>query len=401
MIADRVLFIADHCVTPHKRITNVAILCEEDKILAIGNASAFDPELDKVIYDLRGTYAVPGFIDTHIHGAGGYDSTTGFENKEDFSSMSNTLASHGVTSFTPTIISMPREKLFASINSLTGLLDKEYDGAKPVGIRLEGPFINKLKRGSQNEDFIRSIDLGEARELIEEGKGKIKIMTFAPELDNSIPLIELLLENDIIPSMGHTAATEGEALRAIDAGATHCTHLYNGMPPLHHRSIGIAGVALTDDRVSAEIILDGFHIHPRMVDIVCRIKPKNQIIGVSDAIQGAGLLDGKYHLGRTQVNVTNGRVTTEDGIIAGTTMTLESGWRHLMAYSRLNITDSAACLTINPANILKLKNKGELLPGRDADIIFLDSQTNETSLVIRNGKIIYINDKLNLESSEI
>jgi N-acetylglucosamine-6-phosphate deacetylase len=162
------------------------------------------------------------------------------------------------------------------------------------------------------------------------------------------------------------------------------------MPVLHHRSVGIAGVALTDDRVTAEIILDGFHIHPRMIDIVCRTKPKDKIIGVSDAIQGAGLKDGTYHLGKTQIKVTDGRAVTNDGTIAGTTLTLERGWNHLVNYSQLDIKDAAACLTINPASLLNLKKHGELHPGRNADIAFFNTSNHKAVMTVRDGKIIYV-----------
>ena len=387
---NKTLFISDYCYTPRRRIVNATILCSNEKITAIGNASAFSANPDMVVYDLRGTYAVPGFIDTHIHGAGGFDSSTADEGTEDFRLMCKTLSGHGVTSFLPTIVSRPPGILLASISSLVKLLRKSHIGAEPLGIRLEGPYISKVKHGSQNESYIRPIDIGELKEIIATGKGEIKIMTFAPELDNSIKLIETLRENDIIPSMGHTMADETTVINAIDAGATHCTHVCNGMPVLHHRSVGIAGVALTDDRVTVEIILDGYHIHPRMIDIVCRTKPKNKIIGVSDAIQGAGLKDGTYHLGKTQIKVTNGRAVTNDGTIAGTTLTLERGWNHLVSYSQLDIKDAAACLTTNPASLFNLKGYGELRPGSNADIAFFNTSNNKAVLTVRNGKIVYI-----------
>jgi N-acetylglucosamine-6-phosphate deacetylase len=386
----RTLFLADYCFTPTRQIKHAAILCEKGKITAIGNASGFAPDTGVDIYDLRKTYAVPGFIDTHIHGSGGFDSTTADEMKEDFNLMCSTLASHGVTSFLPTIVSRYKKNLISSISAMRDLLTQEHVGAAPLGIRLEGPFISKEKRGSQNLKYIRDIDLGELDEIITEGNGEIKIMTFAPELEKSLKLIEKLRENNIIPSMGHSMADEETVLKAIDAGATHCTHLYNGMPLMHHRSVGLAGVAMTDDRVTTEIILDGYHIQPRMIDIVSRTKPKDKIIGVSDAIQGAGLKDGTYHLGKTQITVKNGRAFTEDGTIAGTTITLERGWNNLVYYSQLDIKDAAACLTSNPANLLGLKQIGELKAGRNADITFFNKTTNKAVLTVRNGKIIYL-----------
>ena len=386
----KILFISDYCYTPRKRIVNATILCKNEKITAIGNASAFSPDPNLLVYDLRGTYAVPGFIDSHIHGAGGFDSSTVDEGTEDFRLMCKTLASHGVTSFLPTIVSRPTDKLLASISSLGKLINKNHLGAEPLGIRLEGPYISKVKCGSQNKKFARPIDLGELKEIIAAGEGQIKIMTFAPELDNSIKLVEILKENDIVPSMGHTEADVETVQKAIEAGVVHCTHVCNGMPPLHHREVGIAAVALTDDRVSVEIILDAYHIHPRMIDIICRTKPRDKIIGVSDAIQAAGLPDGTYHLGKTQVKVTDGRVVTEEGTIAGTTLTLEKGWDHLVRYSQLDIKDAAACLTENPARLLNLEKIGELSPGRNADIAFFNSENNTAVLTVRDGKIVYI-----------
>ena len=396
-VSPRTLFLTDYCFTPTRQIKHAAILCEKGIITAIGNASGFAPDTGINIYDLRKTYAVPGFIDTHIHGSGGFDSTTADEMTEDFNLMCSTLASHGVTSFLPTVVSRYKSKFLSSIGALRDLLDENYIGAEPLGIRLEGPFISKEKRGSQNIKYIRDIDLGELDEIIAEGKGKIKIMTFAPELTNAVKLVEKLRENNIIPSMGHSMAGEETVIKAIDAGATHCTHLYNGMPLMHHRSVGLAGVAMTDDRVTAEIILDGYHIQPRMIDIISRTKPKNKIIGVSDAIQGAGLEDGTYHLGKTQITVKNGRAFTKDGTIAGTTITLEKGWNNLVCFSQLNIKDAAACLTSNPANLLNLKNIGELKAGSNADIAFFNKKTNKAVLTVRRGKVIYLDKNQNFK----
>lgn len=379
----------DFCLTPSRKIPNAGILCEGDKIIAIGGASAFDREVLLEVVELQGTYATPGMIDTHIHGAGGFDSSTAYENGSDISRMCMTLARHGTTSFLPTVISGPSEKMKLAISSLVSMFGKPYVGAEPVGIHVEGPFLNKEKHGSQHETDIRPIDLGEAREIINAGCGKIKVMTFAPELTDSIKLIELLLENNIIPSMGHSMADEQAVLRAVDAGARRCAHIYNGMPPLHHRAVGLTAVALTDDRISIEIILDGTHLHPKMVDLACRCKPKNMIIGVSDAIQGAGLDDGNYHIGETQVVVQHGRVTTPEGVLAGSTMMMERGWRHLVAFSHLDITESAACMTINPAQSIGLNDRGELRPGKLADISFFNSKNNNIRITISHGNILF------------
>jgi len=385
----RRLYVTDYCLSPYEHIPKSGILCQDDKIIAVGGASAFQQDDDLEIIKLPDCYAIPGFVDSHIHGAGGFDSSTAHHSPDDFREMCRVLASHGVTSFMPTTVSAPFPEMLEALNSLADLIEMPHEGAEPIGIHIEGPFLNKKKHGSQSEEDIMDIDLGKARELIEEGRGKVKIMTFAPELNGSTKLIELLLENNIVPSMGHSLGTEADVLRAVDAGATRCTHLFNGMPPLHQRHSTLTTVALTDDRISIELILDGSHLHPKMIDLACRIKPKDKLIGVSDAIQGAGLKDGIYHLGGAQIQVVNGKSMTEDGTLAGTTLTLEKGWHHLVTYSHMSITDAAACFSLNPARNLKLYDRGELKPKRRADLVFFDKDTNRVRMTVVNGKIVY------------
>lgn len=394
MKSRRRLYITDYCLTPYENISKSGILCEQGKILAVGGASAFVKEPGLEVIDMRGAYATPGFIDTHIHGAGGFDSSTASEDGADIDMMCKTLASHGVTSFVPTIVSSPIDSMLSSLTALVKALDKEHTGAEPVGIHMEGPFINKQKHGSQKvEDIFDEIDLGLAQELISAGQEKIKIFTFAPELKGSTNFVELLLENNIVPSMGHSVAYEDDVMKVIEAGAVRCTHIFNGMPPLHQREVTLTTVALTDDRITIEIIADGFHLDPRMVDLACRSKPKNKLIGVSDAIQGAGLKDGTYHLGSSEITVEDGLSRTLDGTIAGTTMTLEKGWHHLVTYSHLQNLEAATCFTVNPARDIGLADRGVLRPGKRADISFFDTETNKTRLTVSRGRIVYDSKK--------
>lgn len=388
-LSRRVLYIVDYCLTPYEQIKNAGILCEDDSILAMGGSTAFTKEEGLEVIELQGSYAVPGFIDTHIHGAGGFDSSAADEHKDNIESMCKTLASHGTTAFLPTIVSEQRDKMLSVLDTLADIVDTEYAGAIPVGINLEGPFLNGHKRGAQQQCNIRAIDLGEAKELIAAAKGKIKIMTLAPELKGSSELIELLRENNIIPSMGHCIADEKIVLRAVDAGALRCTHLFNGMPQLHQRDIGLAALALVDNRLDVELILDGALIHPRMIELACRAKPKTKIIGISDAVEGMGMSDGRYHLGESEIKIQNGKVTTIDGTIAGTTQSLEKGWQHLAEASHMMRKDAAACLSINPARSIGLKNRGELKPGKYADIAFFNTKTHNARLTVSRGKIVY------------
>lgn len=387
----RQLYITGFCLTPHQTINNGAILCEQDLILAVGGSSAFVREPDVEIIELEDCYAAPGFVDSHIHGAGSFDSSTAFVEGADISELSRILASHGITSFVPTVISAPREKMLQNLNALSAMLERsDYPGSEPIGIHIEGPFLNRLKHGSQRVEDINELDLGFARELIATARGKTKIMTFAPELDRAVELIELLLENNITPSMGHSIASEEEVLRAVDAGARRCTHLYNGMPPLHQRNASLGVVALTDDRITIELILDGSHLlHPRMLDLACRAKPKDKLIGISDCVQGADMVDGRYHLGLAEIEVHNGLATTVDGTLAGTTLNLGKGWQCLRSFSHMSITEAAACVTINPAKALGMEDRGILRPGKRADIAFFDKKSHEPRMTVCRGRIVF------------
>lgn len=389
MAEKRTLYLTDYCLSPYDSIARGAILCEGDKIIAMGGSSAFSQDPDMKIVDMSGTYALPGFIDTHTHGAGGFDSSTGFKSGHKIEKMCATLASHGITSFIPTIVSGPVNDMLSAISMLVKELKSRTNGAEACGLNIEGPFISHKKSGSQKKSDIMKIDLGLAKELIQAAKGNMKIMTFAPELKKSIKLIELLKENGIEPSMGHSVAEEDSVIRAVNAGSHRCTHLYNGMPALHQRHSSLTSVALTDDRITVELILDGYHLNPRMVDLACRTKPKDKLVGMSDSVEGAGLKDGKYHLGSSVVNVKNGIVRNDDGVLAGTTLTLEEGWHHLITYSHLSQTEAAACFSANPAKSISLDDRGELLPGKRADISFFNTETNQVMLTLVNGKVAY------------
>ena len=384
MAKNRTLFLTDYCLTPHVHIPNAGILCEEKKIIAVGGASAFsldEPGLH--VIDLTDAYATPGFIDSHIHGGGSYDTAKALEPDADINILCRHLATHGITTFLPTLMSYPRDKMIALTAKLAELVEDSHEGADPCAINLEGPFINVRKCGSQNPEAIRSIDMGYARELIAAGNGRIKLLTFAPELKDADKLIELLLENGVIPSMGHSIANPEEVLRAIDAGARRCTHLYNGLPPLHHRISSITDVVLTHNDIAVELIVDGAHIDPRMVDITARVKPNDKIIGISNAIEFENTDGSRYF------KKEDGLVYTRSGVIAGTTMTLETGWAHLKNYSNMPGNLAAACFTSNPAQDLGLITRGEIRPGKRADITFFDLETNNVCMTVSNGSIVY------------
>lgn len=384
MPKNRTLFLTDYCLTPHVNIPNAGILCEGNKIIAVGGASAFSlDEPGLRVIDLTHACATPGFIDSHIHGGGGYDTGRALEPDADIGILCRHLAAHGVTTYLPTLISYPKDTMIALTAKLAELTGKSQEGADPYAINLEGPFINVRKCGSQNPEAVSPIDLGYARELLAAGGGRIKLLTFAPELKDADKLIELLLENGVIPSMGHSMAGPDEVLRAVDAGARRCTHLYNGLPPLHHRISSITDIMLTHNDISVELIVDGVHIDPRMVDITARVKPNDKIIGISNAIEFENTANTPF------IKKEDGLVYTRTGVIAGTTMTLETGWAHLRNYSHMPENLATACFTSNPAEDLGLITRGEIRPGKRADITFFDLETNKVCMTVSNGTIVH------------
>ena len=377
----RILFLLNHCLTPFERIETCGILCEKDTIIAIGGETAFsldEPGLEVV--KLPDAYGLPGFIDTHIHGLGAHVVPDFSGTRDPIQEMSRILARHGVTTFFPTIVSMPRETMIAQVDAICGSIQRGYKFAEPQAMHLEGPFINPQKRGDQIASNISPVDLGFARELFEAGHGRIKVMTFAPEMPNAVKLVELMLEYGVIPSMGHSLATESETLKAIDAGAHRCTYIFNAMPAIYHRSSSLTAIALTDDRVTIEIIVDGLHLHPTIVNMIVRCKPADKIVVISNAV----ILE--HH---REPDAQPEIIRTGDGVISGSTMTLENSWLHLLSYGNMDESLAAACISTNPAKDLGLIMRGELRPGKRADITILDSRTNRVRMTISRGNIIY------------
>ncbi|MBR7121560.1 MAG: N-acetylglucosamine-6-phosphate deacetylase [Lentisphaeria bacterium] len=384
----RRLYLADYLITPDHIIPNGGVLCENEKIIAVGGVSGFSMNEELELFRFENAYITPGFIDTHIHGAGGFDCSRAGASRNDLAAMSAIMGERGATGFFPTVVADEPEKMIANLQILSAAMKNPLPGADAIGINIEGPFLNPEKAGAQPKHLLGKIDLKFAADLIDAGEGLIKIMTFAPELANADKLIELLLSRNVIASMGHSLAGEHETLRAIDAGSTHCTHLFNGMNPLHQRNVGLPGIVLTDDRVTVELIIDGRHVHSRMVDLACRCKTLRQIIGISDGTMASGMPDGSYHIGPSEIIVKNGFSQNSSGKLAGTTTMLDAGWHSLMSCGHLSETKAAQAVTRNPAEHFKLFDRGQLLPGLRADLAVFEHTTNRPLLTVRRGEII-------------
>ncbi|RMD76174.1 MAG: N-acetylglucosamine-6-phosphate deacetylase [Lentisphaerae bacterium] len=381
----------DYCLTPFTQVNNAAIIINDGKIQAVGGISAISQREKYHVIELEGKCAVPGFVDTHISGAAGFDCMHAPEAPERFAHMSRALARHGVTAFTPTTQTASVDQIRSVLKTLADLIKSGlHPGAVPLGIHLNGPFLSYNKRGAHKAEYLRDIDLDLAREFCEVAQGTIKIFTFAPELKGSVELTRFLVERGISPCMGHSEANEEQIMANVEAGCNRCLHLYNGMEPLRQRRIGLAAIALIDDRIWVELIPDGIHSHWGMLRLACRCKNKSKVIGISNATEAAGLEDGCYHLGDQTIFVRNGLVNLKDGTIAGSTHFLDENFRNLLIHAELSESDAVTFCSYNPLRSIGITDRGEIKPGRQADITLLDCRTKEVVMTIIAGRIAYM-----------
>lgn len=332
--------------------------------------------------DLSNKLVIPGLIDQHIHGCGGFDVEDA--SLEALAAMSEELARHGVTSFCPTVMARPIEGLPSILNMIRVGQRQSLPGAYVHGARLEGPYLSPLKKGAQKESCLSKPDAGEFLALWNRYPGLIKIVDLAPELEGAEDFIRRVRSRCVI-SMAHTAASYEGALEAFRQGVGQATHLFNGMAALDHREPGPAGAVLDSEQVRAELICDGIHIHPAMLRLAFRILGSRAVV-VSDSMRAAGMPDGEYTLGGQKVCVRQGTALLRDGTLAGSTTNLHQELRNLLRFG-IPLAQAVKAMTLNPAVQLGAdKTTGSIQPGKYADLVVLD-QDYEIFMVLVKGKI--------------
>lgn len=365
---------------------------KEEKIESIGEMGSC-PTLataDRVIDCIGKQYVIPGMIDIHVHGAAGFDFMDG--KREAFEGIALALAKEGTTSFLATTITNPVSYTSDTLKSLGKYrTDSNSPGAaEMIGIHLEGPFINKQQKGAQPQSAIILPNANLFKEWQELSGDAIKIITYAPELDNDFELLTELKKNDVIPSMGHTNASYDESINAITHGVTHATHLFNGMKGMHHRDPGVVGAVLLQDDVHVEIIPDGIHFHPHLLKLIVKMKGLEKVLVITDGMRAKGMPDGEYDLGGQQVTVRDGIcLLTSSGSLAGSIVTMNGARMNLANWLDLSIHEQIQITSTNQANRLGLSNrKGSIKIGKDADIVVL-SQDGAVELTICRGSVAY------------
>ena len=316
--------------------------------------------------DLTGCTVVPGFVDIHIHGCSGSD--TADADDASMQAMSRYLAQHGVTAFCPTSMTLPEDALssqFAAVERVKG----HEDGARILGVRMEGPFLSMTKKGAQCADFIRKPDAAEFRRL--HAVSPVRIVDAAPETDGAFAFAEAICGMSTV-SMAHTAADFDTAQDALRHGFSHATHLFNAMPPIQNRAPGAVTAVLDSDTATAEMICDGFHNHPAIVRMAFRLLGEDRIAVVSDAMRAAGCPDGDFVLGGQTVFVRNGQARLADGTIAASTTNVYEEFRNLLRWG-IPLRQALKACTVNPARIARADAQiGTVAPGKYADLLVMD-----------------------------
>lgn len=337
--------------------------------------------------DFEGLDILPGFIDVHNHGAVGIDVNEA--DAEGLLEIGRFLARHGVTAWMPTLVpdsDANYRRVISEIERLM-LLQKDQNAAQAVGVHYEGVFANEKMCGALRPEYFKSFTGTEVRELPTLRHG-VHMTTFAPEIGGGVPLAYRLVEEGWVASIGHTRADIDTLDKAYEAGARHITHFYNAMTGLHHRDVGVVGWALTNRHVTFDIIADGIHSNPKMLDFACRTKTPEKVALISDSVAPTGLGDGEFELWGETVTVENGRTRNERGSIAGSVITMLDAVNNMRDLGFSN-SDVALMASRNPARLLGLESeRGSIEIGKRADFTALDSDGN-VALTMIGGRVVF------------
>ena len=376
-----------------KGFKNTYVYFEGDGIIKSGfkvenkKIAPIDSDADGLL-ELDDKYIViPGFIDKHIHGANHSDAM--YPTYDDISNIAKSIAQEGVTGFLPTTMTQSKENVAAALKNIRIYIEQDNDeGAAVLGIHLEGPFISKKYKGSQHEQYILADDIETMKYFQEVSGNNIRHVTFAYE-ENGREFTEYLVKQGIVASIGHSDATAADVFEAVKAGVTSVTHVYNAMRGLHPREAGVLGASLLADELYCELIADLIHVSPEAIRILYKMKGKDKIVLVTDAIESKHLSDGVYQLGGQDVYVKAGEARLASGVLAGSNLTMNKAVKNFIDVTGVFLTEAVDMATINPARVLKIDGqKGSIKFGKDADFAVIDKDLN-VYLTVRGGKVIY------------
>jgi N-acetylglucosamine-6-phosphate deacetylase len=394
---------AGRILTPDEEISDGVIIVEGSRITALGHRDEIRVPPGAIDYVAAGLTVVPGFVDLHIHGAGGHDVMEA--NARALDRITSTIARHGTTSILATTVSAPIEETCRSLAGIARYIRShetpeeaapdeaasEKDAkegklaAEILGIHLEGPFISKARRGVHPPDAITAPSIEILDRLLKAADGLVRIVTIAPELPGSIEFIAAAVAAKLVVGLGHTDADYDQTRAAVQAGARHAVHTYNAMRPFSHRDPGIVGAILTDPEVTAEVIADLVHVAGPAIQVLIGSKGFDTVLLVSDGIAATGMPDGNYRLGNFEVNVRDGICRNSEGKLAGSTLTLDRALRNIVALG-VPLQDAVRMATVLPARRLGLAGKkGIIAVGADADLVALTPDLRVAGVMTRGA----------------
>jgi N-acetylglucosamine-6-phosphate deacetylase len=347
------------------------MLIEDGIIAAVGARAEIDGPPNALVIDFGDAILAPGLIDIHVHGGAGHDVMEASDSS--LAAVERLMAKHGVTSYCPTTVTAPIDDTLHALEGLGEAIKRATgsgDGtrARPLGVHLEGPFLSHAKRGVHPPALLQPASRDLCDRMWSAADGRVSVLTIAPEIDGALDLISDATRRGVCVSLGHSDANFSQAQAGIVAGARHATHTFNAMRTLDHRDPGILGAVLADRKLTADIIVDGIHVHPEVVDLFVRAKGIDGAVLITDAISATGMPDGIYQLGGIEVRVHDGRCES-NGRLAGSVLTLDHAVRNTAKFAGIRLQDAIRMATINPARVLGIdKKKGTLSIGADADI---------------------------------
>ena len=384
----KTVFTARRLYTPVEEIQNPLLVAEDGLISEVSSRSAKEVPAEASLVDFGDAVLAPGFVDIHIHGGAGLDAMRALPSE--LPRLGRFLSTHGVTGYFPTTVAAPLDATYSALGRLADAIEADAANghsvqARPLGIHLEGPFLSHKRRGVHPLENLVAPTVEIFERLWQAARGHVHMLTIAPEISGAMEVIAEAARRKICVSIGHSDAQMPIAQDAVNAGARHATHTFNAMRPLDHRDPGIIAEVLDDDRLTADIIVDGIHVAPPIVKLFLLAKGRERAVLITDAISATGMPDGRYQLGPIEVDVKDGKCTS-NGSLAGSVLTMDRAVRNVTQFSNWSLQDAVRAATLNPAQAVGLSgHHGSLAPGRAADFNVL-CKTGEVLKTIIRGQ---------------
>ncbi|AQW51609.1 N-acetylglucosamine-6-phosphate deacetylase [Streptomyces violaceusniger] len=390
-MVQRTVLTGARVVLPGGVVDNGRVTVEGTRITAAGpaadTASGHGEGAEEAL-DLPGRWIVPGFVDLHVHGGGGASFSAG--TPEESLTAIRTHRLHGTTTMLASTVTGDLDDLARQAAVLSELVEQ----GELAGIHFEGPFISPHRCGAHQPSLLRAPDPADVRKLVDAARGTARMMTLAPELPGGLESVRLLADSGVLAAVGHTDSTYEATREAVEAGATVATHLFNAMPSLLHRAPGPIAALLEDERVTIELINDGTHLHPAMLELAFHRAGADRVAFITDAMGAAGMNDGRYPLGPMEVEVKDGVARISDGptagSIAGSTLTLDRAFQRAVTIDGLSVEETVRALSATPARLLGIADRvGSLEVGKDADLVVLDDDFRLRGVMRRGGWVVH------------